>query len=438
MRPVALLLAFAFVAGAATALSPCVLPVLPVALAAGVTGGRRRPLGVVVGLAASFAFATVALVYVIDALGLPDALVRDVAIVVLLGFGTRCGAGAGGTARGGHRPGRPRRALRGGRRRVRVRARSSERASASSTRPCAGPILAGVITVSASQDFTAGRLAVALAYAVGSGVVLYVLMLGGARLTGRLAPRAGALQMATGAVMVARRRGDARRPRHSLPDARSPTTCRRSLVEPDEAARAAARVATSSPRSAARGAHATSRGARGRAGLEAAGARRRARLHRQPGVVQHAGRRAARLRGPPRQGRAGRLLDLHLHQLHPHAALPEGLGRALPRRRARDRRRPHARVPVRARRRQRARRDQPERHPLPGRAGQRLRHLERLRQPVLAGEVPDRREGPGALHALRRGRLREDRERDPRACSRRPGAAPGARARASGERRPRS
>jgi hypothetical protein len=29
--------------------------------------------------------------------------------------------------------------------------------------PCAGPILAGVITVSASQDFTAGRLAVALA-----------------------------------------------------------------------------------------------------------------------------------------------------------------------------------------------------------------------------------------------------------------------------------
>ena len=81
------LIAFAFVAGAATALSPCVLPVLPVALSAGVTGGRRRPLGVVTGLAASFAFATVALVYVIDALGLPDSLVRDVAIVVLLVFG---------------------------------------------------------------------------------------------------------------------------------------------------------------------------------------------------------------------------------------------------------------------------------------------------------------------------------------------------------------
>ena len=78
---------FAFLAGAATALSPCVLPVLPVALSAGATGGRRRPLGVVCGLTLSFAFATVALVYVIDALGLPDDLLRNVAIAVLLGFG---------------------------------------------------------------------------------------------------------------------------------------------------------------------------------------------------------------------------------------------------------------------------------------------------------------------------------------------------------------
>src|SRR5215216_6768579 len=83
MRCVALLIVFAFVAGAATAVSPCVLPVLPVALSAGVTGGRRRPLGVVIGLALSFTFATVALVYVIDALGLPDDLVRNAAIVVL-------------------------------------------------------------------------------------------------------------------------------------------------------------------------------------------------------------------------------------------------------------------------------------------------------------------------------------------------------------------
>src|ERR671937_1396182 len=82
-----LLIIFALLAGAGTALSPCVLPVLPIVLSAGMGGGRRRPLGVVTGLAVSFTFATVALVYLIDALGLPDGLLRTIAIGVLLACG---------------------------------------------------------------------------------------------------------------------------------------------------------------------------------------------------------------------------------------------------------------------------------------------------------------------------------------------------------------
>src|SRR3954463_412282 len=82
-----LLILFAFVAGVGTAFSPCVLPVLPIALSAGATGGRRRPLGIVTGLALSFTFVTVALVYVIHALGLPNDLLRTVAIVGLILFG---------------------------------------------------------------------------------------------------------------------------------------------------------------------------------------------------------------------------------------------------------------------------------------------------------------------------------------------------------------
>jgi thiol-disulfide isomerase/thioredoxin len=69
--------------------------------------------------------------------------------------------------------------------------------------PCAGPILAGVITVSAAQDFTAGRLAVALAYAIGSGAVLYLLMLGGRRIADRLRPWQTWVQAAVGATMIA-------------------------------------------------------------------------------------------------------------------------------------------------------------------------------------------------------------------------------------------
>ena len=199
----ALLILFGFVAGAATALSPCVLPVLPIALSAGATGGRRRPLGIVAGLAVSFTFATVALVYVISALGLPNDFLRKLAIVVLLGFGivlmipplaarleawmsqfaSRAGVAQGkgdgfwsGTAVG---------------------------ASLGLVyAPCAGPILAGVITVSASQSFSAGRLAVALSYGIGSAVVLYFLMLGGRKVVRPLARRGVGLQIAMGAVMV--------------------------------------------------------------------------------------------------------------------------------------------------------------------------------------------------------------------------------------------
>ena len=198
-----LLIVFGFVAGAATALSPCVLPVLPVALSAGATGGRRRPLGVVTGLVLSFTFATIALVYVISALGLPDDLLRNLAIVVLVCFGLallvpRLAAWVE-VAVSRIVPQRQARARSDGFGSGVLLGASLGLVYA----PCAGPILAGVITVSASQDFTAGRLGVAFSYALGTAVVLYALMLGGRRLTSRLARRSGRLQAAMGTVMVA-------------------------------------------------------------------------------------------------------------------------------------------------------------------------------------------------------------------------------------------
>jgi cytochrome c biogenesis protein CcdA/thiol-disulfide isomerase/thioredoxin len=197
-----LLVLFALLAGAGTALSPCVLPVLPAVLSAGVTGGRRRPLGVVCGLAASFTFATVALVYVIAALGLPNDLLRTLAIVTLLVFGLlllmpplsdRLEAWISRFVPGPARPGGD-------------GFGSGLLVGASLGfvyAPCAGPILAGVITVSAAQDFTVGRLAVALAYSLGSAIVLYLLIIGGRRVTDRLGAYRARVQVAMGAVMVA-------------------------------------------------------------------------------------------------------------------------------------------------------------------------------------------------------------------------------------------
>jgi cytochrome c biogenesis protein CcdA/thiol-disulfide isomerase/thioredoxin len=198
---VALLLGFAFVAGFATCLTPCVLPVLPAVLSGAATGGRARPLGIVTGLVLSFTFATIALVYVLAALGLPNNVMRTFAVVVLLAFGgsllvprlsarfeawlSRFGRVPPGT-RGGLGSG----VILGF-------------GLGFLYAPCAGPILAGVITVSAAQTFTAGRLAVALAYALGSALALYAIMLGGRRLAAPLVRRSVRVQQVLGALMIA-------------------------------------------------------------------------------------------------------------------------------------------------------------------------------------------------------------------------------------------
>ena len=56
-----LLLAVAFLAGVVTALSPCVLPALPVVIAGGAGGGPRRVAGIAMGFVASFTLVTLAL-----------------------------------------------------------------------------------------------------------------------------------------------------------------------------------------------------------------------------------------------------------------------------------------------------------------------------------------------------------------------------------------
>src|SRR5271154_4524648 len=82
-----ILLTFAFLAGVGTALSPCVLPLLPALLSAGSVGGRRRPLGIVLGLSVTFTVTIVGVATVVDGVGLGSDPLRDVSIIVLLVFG---------------------------------------------------------------------------------------------------------------------------------------------------------------------------------------------------------------------------------------------------------------------------------------------------------------------------------------------------------------
>ncbi len=194
------LLAFAFLAGAGTALSPCVLPVLPAFLSAGSVGGRRRPLGVVLGLSVTFTVTIVGLANVVGGVGLGNDPLRYLAVFVLLAFGltlmipdvaARVEAPLSRIARFGPKDtgdGFLSGILVGG-------------ALGFLYTPCASPVLAAVISVGAAS----GRsVAIALAYSAGSALVLLVLALGGRRVMERVrrAGRGPQLQRVLGAIMI--------------------------------------------------------------------------------------------------------------------------------------------------------------------------------------------------------------------------------------------
>jgi cytochrome c biogenesis protein CcdA/thiol-disulfide isomerase/thioredoxin len=173
-----ILMLFALIAGAGTAITPCVLPVLPALLSASAVGGRRRPLGIVLGLAITFTIAIVALAQLVKGVGIAGGAARTLSIVVLLVFGIvllipglseRVQAPLSRLARFG-----PRTRGDGFWSGVGVGG-----ALGFVCAPCAGPILAAVTSVSASGGASARVVAVALAYAVGLSAVLLLYCVGG-------------------------------------------------------------------------------------------------------------------------------------------------------------------------------------------------------------------------------------------------------------------
>jgi len=198
-----LLMLFAFIAGAGTAITPCVLPVLPALLSASAVGGRRRPLGIVLGLAVTFTIAIVALAQIAKGVGLASGAARTVAVIVLIGFGivllvpelsARVEAPLSRLARfGPHSRGS------GFWTGVGVGA-----ALGFVCAPCAGPILAAVISVSASGNTSARIVAVAISYVLGLSAVLLLYSVGGRRLIDvvRRHARGHVVERTLGAVLV--------------------------------------------------------------------------------------------------------------------------------------------------------------------------------------------------------------------------------------------
>src|SRR5437660_5795866 len=198
-----LLMLFALIAGAGTAITPCVLPVLPALLSASAAGGRRRPLGIVVGLAATFTIAIVALAQLVKGVGLASGAARTLAIVTLIGFGVvmlvpdlaaRIQAPLSRLARFG-----PKHRGDGFFSGLGVGA-----ALGFVCAPCAGPILAAVTSVSASSGASARVIAVALAYAAGLSAMMLVYALGGRAVLDRVRrhARGHVVERTLGAVLI--------------------------------------------------------------------------------------------------------------------------------------------------------------------------------------------------------------------------------------------
>jgi len=200
-----LLIAFAFLAGFITILSPCILPILPIVLSGTVSSGKRKPLGIVTGFVLSFTFFTLFLAAIVKATGLPADSLRAISIIIILLFGislllpqfqvlmeklfTKLSGrfvvkgvheGFGGGLLIGLSLGLV-------------------------WTPCVGPIIASVITLAATSTVNFAAFFITFAYALGSAIPMFAIMYGGRGLLQRipwLLPNTEKIQKAFGVLMI--------------------------------------------------------------------------------------------------------------------------------------------------------------------------------------------------------------------------------------------
>src|SRR5438067_814326 len=192
------LLGVAFVAGVITAISPCVLPVLPIVLAGGATGSGRRPLAIVAGLVASFTAFTLSAAALLDALGLPQDTLRDAAIALLFVLAATLLVPQLGILLE-----RPFAFL--------TRRRGGELGGGFLLGvslglvfvPCAGPVLATITVLAAERQVGLDAVLLTLAYSIGAAVVLLAVALGGQRVSRRLRASGQTLRRVAGVVLAA-------------------------------------------------------------------------------------------------------------------------------------------------------------------------------------------------------------------------------------------
>jgi cytochrome c biogenesis protein CcdA/thiol-disulfide isomerase/thioredoxin len=190
-----LLIVIGLLAGIVTAISPCVLPVLPILLAGGAAG--RKPVRIIGGLVLSFSIFTLFASWLLRQLGLPQDFLRNLAIALLfvmaavllvprlsllvergLAFFSRLRpANAGGGFFLGVTLGL-----------VFV--------------PCAGPFLAAITTAAARENFGVRTIAATVAYGLGAAIPMLAIAYGGREAAARIRQRAEILRNVAGVAIA--------------------------------------------------------------------------------------------------------------------------------------------------------------------------------------------------------------------------------------------
>ncbi len=204
-----LLLAFAFLAGIVTILSPCILPVLPIVLSGGISGGKKRPLGIVTGFIASFTFFALFLTSIVRATGIPADSLRTLSVVVIIAFGLSLlipkyqaileqfiGKLSNLFAS---------RSGQGNQRQDFVGGLLIGVSLGLVWTPCVGPILASVISLALTGSVTTTAFFITLAYSIGTAIPMLAIVWGGRALLQKvpwLVQSSGKIQKAFGVLMI--------------------------------------------------------------------------------------------------------------------------------------------------------------------------------------------------------------------------------------------
>ena len=205
-----ILLIFAFISGLVTILAPCVWPILPIILSSSSSGGHRKPLGITLGIMASFALFTLTISYIVKIIPFDPEILRLFAVFVIGFLGLALVIPQLTLFLEGF-----------------VSKLSSKFAPVSSNpteqnsgfwsgfitgsslglvwSPCAGPILASIATLAATRSVNAQIVLVTLVYVTGIGIPLFIFATIGRNIvtkTKLLSPYTARIQQFFGAVMI--------------------------------------------------------------------------------------------------------------------------------------------------------------------------------------------------------------------------------------------